>query len=103
MPQDAASRPTDWLTYYEILRDKLGVDKLRRIKTRLYEKLENINGELDELEEDKELHFQPGYPEFAAFIDQQVESLLTAGREVSIQLETVIGLLESGSIVTNLT
>lgn len=94
MPHPASTQRIDWLAYYEILRDKQGAEKLKRIKNRLYEKLETINGEIDELEEDKELHFQPEHPEFVPFIDDQIETLLTAGREVSIQLETVIGLLE---------
>lgn len=95
MPSTSA-KAHDWMTYYAILHEKQGLDKLRRIKSRLYEKLETINGEIDELEEDKELHFAPEHPEFVPFIDQQIETLLASGREVSIQLETVIGLLSEG-------
>lgn len=94
MTQPTYTTGHDWMTYYATLRDKLGVDKLRRIKSRLYEKLETINGEIDELEEDKELHFFPDHPEFVPFIEQQIEALVTVGQQVSIQLETVIGLLE---------
>lgn len=94
MTQPTATQAHDWMTYYTTLRDKLGVDKLRRVKSRLYEKLETINGEIDELEEDKELHFLPEHPEFVPFIEQQIETLVTSGQQVSIQLETVIGLLE---------
>lgn len=94
MTQPTSTQAHDWMTYYTTLRDKLGVDKLRRIKSRLYEKLETINGEIDELEEDKELHFQPDHPEFLSFIEHQIEALVTSGQQVSIQLETVIGLLE---------
>lgn len=94
MAHTTPTQAHDWMTYYTTLRDKLGVDKLRRVKSRLYEKLETINGEIDELEEDKELHFQPDHPEFIPFIEQQIEALVTSGRQVSIQLETVIGLLE---------
>jgi hypothetical protein len=94
MQPTASTRAHDWHSYYETLRDKRGLDKLRRIKSRLYEKLESINGEIDELEEDKELHFLPDHPEFVPFLDQQIEALLASGREVSIQLETVIGLLD---------
>lgn len=94
MTQQTSTQVNDWTTYYSTLRDKLGVDKLRRIKSRLYEKLETINGEIDELEEDKELHFLPEHPEFIPFIEAQIEALVTSGQQVSIQLETVIGLLE---------
>lgn len=94
MTEMTTTQGVDWIAYYGVLREKLGRDKLRRIKSRLYEKLETINGEIDELEEDKELHFLPQHPEFATFIDAQVEQLLADGRAVSIQLETVIGLIE---------
>lgn len=98
MTQQTPPHVHDWMTYYSTLRDKLGVDKLRRVKSRLYEKLETINEEIDELEEDKELHFLPEHPEFVQFIDQQIEELVASGRLVSIQLETVIGLLEEATL-----
>lgn len=94
MTHPTSTQVNDWTTYYSTLRDKLGVDKLRRVKHRLYEKLETINGEIDELEEDKELHFLPEHPQFIPFIEQQIEALVAMGQQVSIQLETVIGLLE---------
>ncbi|MNY72709.1 hypothetical protein D3C86_2113280 [compost metagenome] len=46
------------------------------------------------MEEQKELFLMPEHPELVPFVDQQVETLLSAGRALSIQLEQVIGLLE---------
>lgn len=93
MPHTASTQVHDWTSYYQILSERQGPERLRRIKTRLYEKLEVINDEIDELEADKELFCNVEFPEFVPLLDQQVEELLTSGRQVSIQLETVIELL----------
>lgn len=87
----------DWSTYYAVILEKQGLDKLRRIKTRLYEKLETINEEIDDIEEQKELFLIPEHPALVPLIDQQIEALLSAGRAISIQLERVIGMLEEDS------
>lgn len=81
-----------WQAYYSVLLEQEGVERLRRVKSRLYEKLESINEEIESLEEDRERIFGR-HAEISPFIEQEVESLLTTGREVSIRLETVIGLL----------
>ncbi|MBO9539644.1 hypothetical protein J7643_03525 [bacterium] len=94
MAPTSVTHPQDWSTYFTVILEKQGRDKLRRVKTRLYEKLEAINEEIDDMEEQKELFLLPEHPELVPFIDQQVETLLSAGRALSIQLEQVIGLLE---------
>lgn len=94
MSPTSVTHMQDWATYYAVIQEKQGNEKLRRIKSRLYEKLEAINDEIDDLEEQKELFLVPEHPELVPFIDQQVEALLTAGRAISIQLERVIGMLE---------
>ncbi|MNY42556.1 hypothetical protein D3C86_1774590 [compost metagenome] len=94
MSPTTVTHTQDWATYYAVIFEKQGKDRLRRIKTRLYEKLEAINEELDDLEEQKEVLLVPEHPELVPFIDQQVEALLTAGRAISIQLERVIVMLE---------
>lgn len=89
-----ATPTQDWARYYAVVLEKQGQDKLRRLKTRLYEKLEAINEEIDDLEEQKEVLLVPEHPELVPFIDQQVEALLSTGRALSIQLEQVIIMLE---------
>ncbi|MNK51669.1 hypothetical protein D3C87_705830 [compost metagenome] len=81
-----------WRAYYSALLAQEGAERLRRVKSRLYEKLESINEEIESLEEDRERIFGR-QPEIVTFIEREVESLITTGREVSIRLETVIGLL----------
>jgi len=81
-----------WQAYYSALMVQEGADRLRRVKSRLYEKLESINEEIESLEEDRERIFGR-QPEVVTFIECEVEDLITTGREVSIRLETVIGLL----------
>lgn len=83
----------DWTAYYQILAERQGPERLRRLKARLYEKLEVINEEIDELEADKELFCIVEHPEYVPMLDAQVERLLAAGREASIQLEVVIELM----------
>jgi len=81
-----------WQAYYSALLAQEGAERLRRVKSRLYEKLESINEEIESLEEDRERIFGR-QPEIVTFIEREVESLITTGREASIRLETVIGLL----------
>ena len=76
-----------WQAYYTVLLEQDGMERLRRIKSRLYEKLESLNEEIESLEEDRERIFGR-HPQISPFI-----GLLSTGREVSIRLETVIGLL----------
>lgn len=83
---------TTWRAYYSALMDQEGAERLRRVKSRLYEKLESINEEIESLEEDRERIFGRDL-ELSPFIEGEVEGLITTGREVSIRLETVIGLL----------
>lgn len=94
MPQDQRTHEgiTTWQAYYSALMVQEGADRLRRVKHRLYEKLESINEEIESLEEDRERIFGR-HPEISPFIEREVEGLITTGREVSIRLETVIGLL----------
>lgn len=81
-----------WQTYYGLLLETEGTERLRRIKGRLYETLETINAEIESLEEDRERIFGR-HAEIASFLEQEVERLIATGREISIRLETVIGLL----------
>lgn len=81
-----------WQAYYAALLDQDGPERLRRIKHRLYEKLESLNEEIESLEEDRERIFARD-ARISPFIEREVERLLVTGREVSIRLETVIGLL----------
>jgi hypothetical protein len=81
-----------WQAYYTVLLEQDGMERLRRIKSRLYEKLESLNEEIESLEEDRERIFGR-HPQISPFIEREVEGLLSTGREVSIRLETVIGLL----------
>lgn len=97
MPTTATTTTKDWSSYYTLMAELEGMDKLRRIKTRLYEKLEAINEEIEELEEDKERLFMPKHPHCTALIEHEVEQLIAIGRDVSIQLETIIGILGEGS------
>jgi len=94
MAQDQRTQSgiTTWQAYYSALMAQEGADRLRRVKSRLYEKLESINEEIESLEEDRERIFGR-HPEISPFIEHEVEGLITTGREVSIRLETVIGLL----------
>lgn len=81
-----------WQAYYSALWEQEGAERLRRVKHGLYDQLESIHEEIESLEEDRERIFGR-HPELSAFIEREVEGLITAGREVSIRLETVIGLL----------
>ncbi|GEM_PF-2323381 len=102
MPQDQIVHETvretvsdgisTWHAYYATLLELEGTDRLRRIKSRLYEKLETINAEIESLEEDRERIFGR-HVEISPFIEREVEALLKTGRQASIRLETVIGLL----------
>lgn len=94
MPQHQTAHPgiETWQSYYSALLEAEGVDRLRRVKSRLYEKLESINEEIESLEDDRERFFGR-HPEISPFIEKEVEGLISTGREVSIRLETVIGLL----------
>lgn len=94
MTQDQQTRAghATWQAYYSALLEQEGPERLRRVKSGLYEKLESINEEIDSLEEDRERFFVR-HPEIAPFIEQEVEGLIDTGREISIRLETVIGLL----------
>lgn len=94
MPQDQRTQAglATWQEYYTGLLEQEGMERLRRVKGQLYEKLESINEEIESLEEDRERIFGR-HPVLSPFIEQEVEGLITTGREVSIRLETVIGLL----------
>lgn len=81
-----------WQAYYAALMEQDGPERLRRIKSRLYEKLESLNEEIESLEEDRERLFMRD-ARLSPFIEREVEGLLSTGREASIRLETVIGLL----------
>jgi hypothetical protein len=94
MSSSTVTHTQEWAKYYAVILEKQGQGKLRRIKTRLYEKLEAINEELDDLEEQKELFLTPEHPELVPFVEQEIEALLSAGREISIQLEQVIMMLD---------
>lgn len=92
---DLMQRPvTEWDAFYTAVLTQVGSERLRRIKSRLYEQLELIHEAIEDLEEIKDLFLPvPDRALFARDIECQVEELVQEGQLLSLQIEVLTGLL----------
>lgn len=88
------NRPVkEWDAFYGAVLEHEGTGRLRTIKARLYDKLELIHDEIEDLEDLKETVFQAFTPDVCRDIDKQVEDLVQQGQAISLQIEVLTRLL----------
>ena len=84
----------EWVDYYFALREEDGRRTLKRIRSRLYSRLEGIHCEIDHLEETMSRFVSPLHPEFVPLIEQKIVLLKAVAENIVQELRLVISAIE---------